>query len=38
VNFAPKTVTSIRLTTTSVAAASENIGLSEFEVFGTPAP
>jgi LmbE family N-acetylglucosaminyl deacetylase len=37
VNFAPKTVISIRLTTTSVAAASENIGLSEFEVFGTPA-
>ena len=37
VNFSPKTVTSVRLTTTSVAAATENIGLSEIEVFGTPA-
>lgn len=37
-NISPKTVTSLRLTTTSVAPASENIGLSEIEVFGTPAP
>lgn len=38
VNISPKTVTSLRLTTTSVAAASENIGLSEIEVFGSTAP
>lgn len=37
VNFSPKTVTSIRLTTTAVASATENIGLSEFKVFGAPA-
>jgi LmbE family N-acetylglucosaminyl deacetylase len=38
VNIPPKTVISIRLTTTSVAAATVNVGLSEFEVFGSPAP
>jgi hypothetical protein len=36
VNFSPKSVTSVRLLVTAVAGASENIGLSEFEVFGTP--
>ena len=37
VNFSPKTVTSIRLAVDAVGGASENIGLSEFEVFGSPA-
>lgn len=37
VNFSPKTVTSIRLTTTAVSGATANIGLSEFEVFGSAA-
>lgn len=37
VNFSPKSVTSVRLLVTAVASATENIGLSEFEVFGTPA-
>ncbi|HSB95825.1 MAG TPA: discoidin domain-containing protein, partial [Spongiibacteraceae bacterium] len=38
VNLSPKTATSIRLTTTSVSAATQNVGLSEFEVFGSVAP
>jgi LmbE family N-acetylglucosaminyl deacetylase len=37
VNISPKTIVSIRLTTTSVAAGTVNIGLSELEVFGSPA-
>lgn len=36
VNFTPRTVTSLRLTVTSVKSSSQNIGLSEFEVFGVP--
>jgi hypothetical protein len=36
--MSPKTVSSLRLTTTAVAPLTENIGLSEVEVFGSPAP
>ena len=36
VTFAPRTVTSLRLTVDAVSAATENIGLAEIEVYGSP--
>ncbi len=38
VTLSPKTITSLRFAVTGTSAATQNIGLSEFEVFGTPAP
>jgi LmbE family N-acetylglucosaminyl deacetylase len=34
--FAPRTVTSVKLTVTAVSSSTSNVGLAEFQVFGTP--
>ena len=38
VTLSPKTITSLRFVITGASSTTQNIGLSELEVFGTPAP